>query len=791
MTINVLDGRYQIIKIIESGELGHTYLAKDMRRPGEPQCFVKHLQPNVYDQRLINIVRRRFQKEAQILEKLSQHNQIPKLLAYFEENQEFFLVESYIHGQSLDNEILPGKPLFEEQVIRLLSEVLEILVFVHENGVIHRDIKPTNLIRRKSDNKLVLIDFGAVKEINIAQQNPTGRIGTMEYMPIEQFEYNPQLNSDIYALGMICIQAITGLPSSELSKLKDNENGHKREIFWRHFTTCYTPIADILDKMIRYDYRERYQSAAQIIADLKKINDRRISTLDNQDIYREEVIRRASYRGDISIVGRRILDELRESLEISPEETEIIEDEILNPYRKYREKGETYEQTLRDAVQQEYPLSKETREELQRLQQILGLTMEDIELIENRVVPKSLLRQFQKIFTNNSKNLYFHRWLILGLIVIGITIVFAIYRYLKLQNDLQLSQKQVLQQQQQKSTQLNLVKSLYAERNYENCINQATLISEKSTIFSEAQDILQKCQQGINWQKYQVVDLSQFNASIGTIIFSPNGKALIAGSRDTTVRVLEIPTGKIIDTIPGDESPIWSVALNSNATQLVTGTYDWRVIVWNLATVEPFQIFEHRGPVWSVAISPDHKTIASASGDKTVKFWDIETGSLVFSFSEHLDAIYSIAISPDGKRLVSGSADQTIKIQDLDTGELISTLTGHTGVIRSVDISPDGEKIVSGSYDNTIKIWNLNTGELIKTLSGHAAAVVSVDISPDGRYVASGSKDKSIKIWSLETGELLNTLNKHIDEVYTVSFSPDGNIIASGSKDRTIKLWRR
>ncbi|NET14905.1 MAG: protein kinase, partial [Okeania sp. SIO1H6] len=123
---NILDGRYQIIKIIESGEIGHAYLALDIRRPGEAQCFIKHLQPSIYDRRLINIVRDRFQKEAQMLEKLSQHDRIPKLLAYFEEDREFFLVQSFIPGQSLDNEILPGKPLSEKQVILIINEVLEI-----------------------------------------------------------------------------------------------------------------------------------------------------------------------------------------------------------------------------------------------------------------------------------------------------------------------------------------------------------------------------------------------------------------------------------------------------------------------------------------------------------------------------------------------------------------------------------------------------------------------------------------------------------------------------------------
>ncbi|NES08130.1 MAG: WD40 repeat domain-containing protein [Okeania sp. SIO2F4] len=543
--------------------------------------------------------------------------------------------------------------------------------------------------------------------------------------------------------------------------------------------------------MVRYDYRERYQSAAEVIADLKEISNNPNQTIDNREIYREEIVRRASYRGDISIVGRGILDELRESLELSQEETEIIEDEVLNPYRKYQEKGERYEQTLRAAIQQEYPLSHETREELECLQQILGLTQEDIELIEDRVIPKSILIKFKKILLNNSQKLSINRWLIVVIISIVIVVIFAIYGYIKFQNYNQMLQQQALEKEQKEAAQLNLLRNLYTERNYENCISKTTLISEKSNIFAEAQDILQKCKQGKNWQNYQVEDLSQYSAAVGTVVFSPDGKMLATGSRETTVKILEIPTGKVINTFRADDSPIWSVAFNTDATQLVAGTYDWRVIVWNLETGEPFHVFEHRAPIWSVAMSPDNEIIASSSGDRTVKVWDLKTGFLIFNFPDHSDIIYSIAISSDGKILVSGSADQTIKIEDLDTGELINTLTGHQGVIRSVKITPDGEKIVSGSYDNTVKIWDLKTGKLIKTLSGHTAEVVSVDISQDGRYIASGSKDNSINIWDLDTGELLNTLTGHTDEIYTVSFSPDGNSIASGSKDRTIKLWRR
>ena len=792
MVKNILDGRYKIIKIIESEGLAHTYLAQDIRRPGAAECFIKHLQPSISDQKFLEIIRRRFQQEAQILEKLSQNNQIPKLLAYFEENQEFYLVQSFIPGKSLDNEILPGRALSEIQIIRILIEVLEILVFVHRNNVIHRDIKPANLIRRKLDNKLVLIDFGAIKEINIAQPSPTARIGTMEYMPIEQFEYNPQLNSDIYALGMMGIQGITGLPSSELSKLKYQENGNKKEIFWRNRINCSTALADVLDKMVRYNYRERYQSATEVIEDLKEIR-YNLNKTSKIKAYQEEVIRRASYRGDISPAGRGILEALRENLELSQEETEIIEDDILNPYRKYQEKGKKYEQRLRETIQQEYPFTNETLEELKYLQQVLGLTQEDVKLIEDRVVPKSLFLKLKKTFINNYQRASISWLLIVRFVTITISVIFVIYIYIKLQNDYKIQQEKILRKEQQEVAQLNLLRNLYRERNYEDCISKNTIISENSSVFSEAQDILQKCKQGKNWENYQVEDFSQYLAAVSSVVFSPDGKMLATGSRETTVKILEIPTGKVINTFPADDSIIWSVAFNSDATQLVAGTYYWRVMIWNVPTVaeEPFQIFEHRAPIWSVVMSPDDEIVASSSGDKRVKVWNLKTGSLIFSFPDHSDTIYSIDISSDGKKLVSGSADQTIKIEDLDTGDLINTLNGHTGAIRSVKITSDGKKIVSGSYDTTVKIWDLKTGKLIKTLSGHTAEVISVDISRDGRYIASGGKDNNIKVWDLEKGELLNTLTGHTDEVYTVAFSPDGNSIASGGKDRTIKLWQR
>lgn len=269
----VLAGRYQMSKVLASGGFGCTYLAKDTQRPGNPICVVKQLMPARRDAKFVQVARRLFNTEAQILEALGKHQQIPELLAYFEDNQEFYLVQEYIQGHPLTEELPPHRGTKNESfVIAMLKEVLEVLVFVHEHRVIHRDIKPANIIRRDADNRLVLIDFGAVKLMQPPNSEQTElatvAIGTRGYAPPEQFAGHPRLASDIYALGMMCIQALTSIPPHELQP--DTQTGNVR---WRHRAEVSEKLAAILDKMVCYHFSDRYQSAGAVLQDLKRIVD--------------------------------------------------------------------------------------------------------------------------------------------------------------------------------------------------------------------------------------------------------------------------------------------------------------------------------------------------------------------------------------------------------------------------------------------------------------------------------------------------------------------------------------
>jgi serine/threonine protein kinase len=272
-----LGKRYRIIEFIGSGAFGTTYLAVDTRRPGNPTCVVKQLLPTPKMGKSLKTAQRRFSREAKILEKLGKHPRIPQLFAYFEENQQFYLVEEYIPGYPLSSELTLGWKLSETATINLIQEILEIVSFIHSNGVIHRDIKPSNIIRRQPDGQLFLIDFGTVKEINegdLTAETRTMATGTPAYMPLEQFQGNPKLNSDIYAVGMIAIQALTGVHPRELPMIKNIDHISSGHFHWKELAKISQSFSKIIDKMILDDYHLRYQSAKEVLADLQKIKPR-------------------------------------------------------------------------------------------------------------------------------------------------------------------------------------------------------------------------------------------------------------------------------------------------------------------------------------------------------------------------------------------------------------------------------------------------------------------------------------------------------------------------------------
>ncbi|MBD2412936.1 serine/threonine protein kinase [Nostoc calcicola FACHB-389] len=268
----ILDGRYEVISKLGEGGFGATYLAIDRKLPDKDQCVVKHFSPKSTDTNTLSHARRLFETEAKVLNRLGNHDRVPRLLAHFEEDQKFYLVQEFIDGYDLSREINQHKQWSQEKVIVLLQEILEALEFLHQHHIIHRDIKPSNLMRRQQDGKIVLIDFGAVKQISSQAVNTQGEmtatvvVGTPGYIPSEQSQGQPRLCSDIYAVGIIAIEALTNLNPMQLPR--DHLTG---EIIWRHQAQVSFQFAEVIDKMVKYDFRQRYQSATEVLQVLQRL----------------------------------------------------------------------------------------------------------------------------------------------------------------------------------------------------------------------------------------------------------------------------------------------------------------------------------------------------------------------------------------------------------------------------------------------------------------------------------------------------------------------------------------
>ena len=258
--------RYRIVKVLASGGFGITYLAQDGGIPGSPLCVIKQLCPKINSPMARERAKRRFRQEAKVLAKVGSHSQIPRLLDYFTIAEEFYLVQEYIPGEVLTQEIRRCGRHNEEQVKRFLREILPVVKFVHRCRIIHRDIKPPNIIRCKDDGRLVLIDFGAVREClgeignNSVQSSLTQFVGTPGFAPPEQQALRPTYASDIYALGMTCLFLLTGKTPIEFDT--DSQTG---EILWQHLVEVGDHFAGVLYKMLRSDVADRYQTVDEVV----------------------------------------------------------------------------------------------------------------------------------------------------------------------------------------------------------------------------------------------------------------------------------------------------------------------------------------------------------------------------------------------------------------------------------------------------------------------------------------------------------------------------------------------
>ncbi len=306
----LLRDRYRSSRVLGRGGFATTFLAVDEGLPGLPTCVIKQLRPVLNAAHILEMSRELFQREAATLGKIGNHPQLPRLLDYFELGQDFYLIQEYVSGATLQQEVRRSGQFDEAMAKEVLREVLPILDYLHQQQVIHRDIKPANIIRRSIDKKLVLIDFGAVKDqVNqAAADNPdhttltSFAVGTPGFAPPEQMAMRPVYASDVYSLGITCIYLLTGKSPKDL-----NYNQSTGELEWQNRVKVSPRFQRLLEKMLEVSLRDRFQNAQEVskaLADLQAASDS--APLSGVSMYTssDRPPQRSTTAGSGSIVGR-------------------------------------------------------------------------------------------------------------------------------------------------------------------------------------------------------------------------------------------------------------------------------------------------------------------------------------------------------------------------------------------------------------------------------------------------------------------------------------------------------
>lgn len=625
----LLRNRYRIIRPISGGGFGRTFLAEDEDKLKE-QCVVKQFVPQVQGTIALQKATQLFQEEARRLQQLGEHSQIPYLYAYFEQDSYLYLVQQLIVGQTLRQELEQQGVFNEQKIWEVLYDLLPVLRYVHEHYVIHRDIKPDNIIRRQIDGKLVLLDFGVAKHLaTTAIAKPGTSIGSFGYASLEQMhdgEAYPA--SDLYSLGVTCFCLLTGLHPSQLWA----EHGYNWVTDWRQYLNCAISqeLDKVLDKMLQKDIHQRYQSVDEVLQNLHfqapllvSVTQPPPSALALQEPGKEKRDRhwQKPYNQEPSAPKLALINLFKNRL--------LVGGGILILGLA----GYGYWQN-----QERIPTLTGHNDEVNTI----ALSQNGQEIVSGSD------DQTIKIWNLNSQQL-------LRTLKGHSDWVYAVAISPDSQTLVSGSKDKNI-----KLWNLNTGQELRSLPTHESYVNSVAFSSDGQAIASGSYDKTIKVH---NLKTEKSITLTGHSRAVLSVAFSPNAQKLVSASADRTIKVWDLNTGKELYTLTGHTGDVNAVAISPDGQLIASVSDDKTIKLWNLNTGAELRTFTgHKGDINAVAFSSDNQTIATGSDDKTIKLWNITTGEELNTLQGHSKAVFAVAFSPDRQKLVSGSADKTIKI---------------------------------------------------------------------------------------------------------------------------------
>ncbi|MDB9371861.1 serine/threonine-protein kinase [Nodularia sphaerocarpa] len=651
--VPLLRNRFRVIRVLsDEGGFGRTYLSEDTDKLNE-RCVIKQLAPKFQGTWSQNKAVELFAEEAKRLQELGEHPQIPTLLAYFEQDNCLYLVQQFVNGQNLLNELQRRKVYRPGEMQAILLHLLPVVKFIHDRGVIHRDIKPENIIRRHGDGRLSLIDFGSSKQFTARVHKTIGTsIGSHGYSPLEQIRDGKAYPaSDLFGLGATCFHLLTGISPFQLWM----EYGYGWVTNWRQYlrSPLSTELDYVLDRLLKKDIQQRYQSADEVIRDLTPKQPLALPPASKSF-------------GKLPVTQISSL----------PVKYTLLKNLVLV-----------------SALILLFGIDDSWYQQYRRVQTVLLS-----ELSQHQKIPGgSVANQSPSLTLKNislAKTLQGHEHLVLSVAISPDSQILASSgddRLIKVWN-------------------LATGKEIATLKSHWQRVNVVAISPDGRTLVSGSDDKTIKI-----WDLPTgelVRTLRGHSDSIQAIAISPDGATLASASDDQTIKLWNMPTGSLRSTLRGHTSWVRSLAISPDGVSLASGSFDKTIKIWDLnKAVFIGTLGEDGETVTSIAFSPDGLTLASASRERTIKLWNLATKQKTGTLAENGETVTSIAFSPDNTTLVSGGRDTyggklpTIKLWNLATGKEMRTLVGHADTVTSVAISPDGQTLVSGSEDNRIMIW--------------------------------------------------------------------------------------
>lgn len=647
--IVLLRGRYQTLQPLGQGGFGRTYLARDEDRLNS-RCVIKQFSPQVQGTKSLEKAIRLFNQEAVRLDELGEHAQIPTLLAYFEQDGFLYLVQQFIEGQSLLQEMRQQGAFSERQIRNVLADLLPVLRFVHRHQVIHRDITPSNILRRP-DGRLILIDFGVAKQLDDEAIGEVGgtRVGTEGYAPMEQFRGGKAFPaSDLYSLGATCLHLMTQMRPDNLY---DSLNGRW---IWREYlldkkgVAVSEQLAHILEYLLKDLVGDRYQSADDVMRDL------------NADSF---------LPGSSQSIKPAPTASAAKSLPFSPSHQFPS-----NPSASNQPTSPPRVSPSQPPVQPSHPPIPTSNPPISQ--------PPNAGQPANRPATHRSLRCLHTLTGHSS-------WVT----SVAISPSGQLLASSSLDDTI-------------KIWHLSTGKDLLTLKGHSKGVNAIAISPDGKLLISGSDDYTIKVW---NLQNGALLGtLLGHSRDVNAVAISPDGKFFVSGGEDRTIRLWSASTGALLKTLSGVAGMIRSVAVSHDARMLASGGLDNKTKLWNLQTGEQLlTLVGHINPINAITFSPDSQVVVTGSKDKTVRLWNARSGELLRTWSDHIRDVCAVAMTPNGKTIVTGSSDTTIKLWDVATGRVNYTWSDHSDTVNAIAVSPDGKLAVSGSSDKTVRVWQL------------------------------------------------------------------------------------